>query len=173
MPEQAEGCLSMSREVNYALVRDGKIENIILCNDEIIEQFSQDLGVDSFVELTDSNYFNLYSKCKIGDWVDGTSFVWSSWTKNEDGTFTPPIPQPTDGRVYEWRENAQEWFPVTPYPSWIWDPVARVSTPPHVSPEGMWMWNENRLDWDPLPEQPQDGGAYEWDAAQSKWVLVS
>jgi hypothetical protein len=162
----------MSLDKSYALVKDGKIDNIILCNPEIIEQFSQDLEVDSFIELTDSNYKIPYNKPKPGDWVNGDEFVCGSWTKNEDGTFTPPVPEPEDGKVYEWHEETSEWVAVTPYPSWSWDPVTRISTPPHDSPRGLWIWNEDNLDWDPAPEPPQDGELYRWDAVNNEWVIV-
>lgn len=157
-------CWSMSLEKNYALVKDGKIDNIILCTAENIAQFSEDSGMDSFVELTDENYYKVASKAKIGDWVDGTSFVWSSWTKNEDGTFTSPIAQPNDGRVYEWREEDGDWVALTPYPSWSWDPETRVASAPHRSPSGLWKWNEDRLDWDPVenPIVDQDGPTFRW-----------
>ena len=169
-----EECTSMSLnpETNYALVTDGKIDNIIVCDPDDIVSFSEGLEIDGYVELTDENYFNVYSKARVGDWVNGTSFVWSSWTKNEDGTFTPPVPMPTDGKVYEWRENVQEWEAVTPYPSWNWDPVERVSTPPFPSPDGVWSWNEEEQKWDPLPEPPNDGQVYSWNPITSSWEPI-
>lgn len=36
-----------------------------------------------------------------------------SWTLDDECMWQPPIPYPTDGRVYEWNEDAQEWQAVT------------------------------------------------------------
>ena len=172
--ERQDVWLYMSlEEKTYALVKDDKIFNIIVCTPDIIEQFSQDLEMDSFVELTDENFFNQISRAKIGDWVNGTSFVWSSWTKNEDGSYTPPIEEPTDGRVYEWREEHSNWMAVTPFPSWSWDPVTRLATAPKPAPRtGLYKWNEDDLDWEPAIAPPQDGELYRWNEDTGEWVIV-
>jgi len=50
-----------------------------------------------------------------GDYVGGYFYPpqpFPSWTRHEGG-WLPPVPMPSDGGLYVWDEDAQEWQAVT------------------------------------------------------------
>ena len=135
---------------NYALIKDTKIFNIILCESAGIEDFSNSLYADNYVLLTEENFFNQDNKPTIDSHYFNEVFYPKSWIKKEDGSMSAPKEYPTDGRVYRWVEESIDWEPLTPFASWIWDEVNKQA----VSPV----------------EYPQDGKTYKWDEEYTTWV---
>lgn len=75
----------------------GQIVNIKVCDADYVLQPYE-------VEVTDGASLN-------GDYVNGRFYApkpFASWTRGE-GTWLPPVPMPTDGKLYEWLEDSQEW----------------------------------------------------------------
>lgn len=108
-------------------------------------------GVDLLVKCEPSPLYRIGSHHKDGQ-IYPKSFI-----LNEDGQWVHPIENPNDGNIYEWIENedAGFWSQLTPFPSWTWDPVERITTPPTPEPnDGEYIWNEETLSWVPLIQQP-------------------
>jgi hypothetical protein len=140
----------MSTQPNtYALIKNNKVFNIVLCEDANIQDFSNSLEVDSYVLLTDENFFNKFNKAEIDSHYLNEEFYPKSWIIKEDGNISAPKDYPTDGRVYRWYEDLLDWMPVTPYPSWTWDEENNLAIAPVQYPEDgkFYIWNEESTSW--------------------------
>lgn len=87
---------------NIAVLDDNNnVINIILCEDDAQE-------TANFVSYTDDNPATIG-----GDYVDGKFYPvkpFLSWTRNtKKGNWEPPVPMPTDGKIYNWNEDTKSW----------------------------------------------------------------
>jgi hypothetical protein len=79
------------------------------------EYLSQDLGFGgTWIQTSyNANFRNKYAA--IGDVYDDERDVFymqqpfPSWTQGEDYIWYSPSPEPEDGNIYDWDEDAQHW----------------------------------------------------------------
>ena len=100
-------------EKKYAFIKNNNVVNVVIFDDpttELLNSFIQAHNIDNIVLATD--------KSTIGGTYDGTKF-WSpqpypSWTLDTDTyLWNAPTPMPTDGKMYTWDEETQEWKEIT------------------------------------------------------------
>lgn len=81
------------------LDNNGKVLNIICCNDEELE-------TPNCISYTEEN-----PAWVDGDFVDGFFYSpqpFPSWTRNQ-GVWLPPTPRPESEGNWRWDEETQEW----------------------------------------------------------------
>lgn len=87
----------------YAEIIDGIVVNTIIAD------------ADFIATQTEKNYV-LCTRGGIGWSFDGTNFIapnhHSSWILDDNGYWQPPIPEPTDGKEYEWNEAELAWVAI-------------------------------------------------------------
>jgi hypothetical protein len=78
---------------------DNIITNISIAND--------DWSADGWIEVTEENPAYIG-----GDYFEGHIYPensYLSWTRNGTGLWNPPVPRPTDGKLYKWNESTLSW----------------------------------------------------------------
>ena len=94
-------------ERTYALIKDGKVVNTIVADDDFINIIKDDY--DYTFETTEMT-------TKPGlDWTytPEENFrppkPYPSWVWGDDDQWKAPVPYPTDGQSYYWNEDTLEW----------------------------------------------------------------
>lgn len=101
--------MRLGNKMNIARMKDGIVVNVESADANWIEANE---GVDGFTFLS---YSDDNPAAIGGDYVDGFFYPpqpFPSWSRHE-GEWLPPVSMPTDGHVYVWNEDAQEWQPET------------------------------------------------------------
>lgn len=138
--------------IQYALIKNNIVTNIVVANEDFMLNLVNEGAIDSYVQLTDENFFNQVNKAEIGSHYHNNNFIPKSWTKNGEN-YVAPIEMPQDGNYYEWREDYNSWLQMTPYPSWSWDSEMRIANPPIPMPtieensSFYYEWDEQNLSW--------------------------
>lgn len=142
----------------YALIKNDTVTNIIVAEESFLVNLINENIIDFYIELTDDNFFNQINKAEIGSYYNNNAFIPKSWIKNGEN-YVAPISMPNDGNVYEWREDSLSWLQMTPYPSWSWDPILRISSAPVPMPEleenssFNYEWDEQNLSWKQIEKE--------------------
>jgi len=111
---------------HFAEVIDGVVARVIVAEDK--EWCEKNLG-GTWVQTSYNTYGGEHklggeplhkNYAGVGMLFDGVGFhsprPYLSWTLDEDTyLWKAPVPQPTDGKLYSWNEEDQEWveFPVS------------------------------------------------------------
>jgi hypothetical protein len=106
------------------------VEVIVISNSDELEngQESEAKGVAFCQALTGHQYWKKTSyNGTIRKRYAGIGYTYSvahdafiasqpfpSWTLDSETNWEPPVPMPTDGKIYAWDETSQEWQEVTP-----------------------------------------------------------
>jgi hypothetical protein len=105
-------------EKNYAVVKNGIVDNILVFDEptqELLNHFKEYHEADAIVDSNDD------LNCVIEATWDGVKFTkkqpFPSWQLDEEtNTWFPPVPYPgasyLEGPLYDWDEETQEWFEV-------------------------------------------------------------
>lgn len=109
---------------HYAKVVEGKVTQVIVAEPEFFETFV-DSSPGEWIQTSYNTKGGVHqlggtplrkNYAGIGHTYDGQrdAFIppkpYPSWTLNEDTClWEPPIPYPTDGKLYQWNEEIQEW----------------------------------------------------------------
>jgi hypothetical protein len=92
---------------NFAIVEDGIVKNIIVA--ESLE-VAQEVTGKLCIECSDS------FPAQIGGTWDGQRFIpakpYDSWVLNQEFQWEAPVPEPTDGKPYEWNESTKSWVEI-------------------------------------------------------------
>jgi hypothetical protein len=98
-------------------------------------------------------------------------------------SWQPPVPQPADGKYYQWDQQSGDWQyippPPQPFASWtldqynVWQPP--VALPDQPAPQGsQYFWIEAQQQWQlvemPTDELPPDK-IYVFNAAEKIWKI--
>jgi hypothetical protein len=128
---------------DFAVVKDNKVLNIIVCDS--LDVAKNLTGLD-IVETTGEPWIDW--TLIDGVWAPPTPFDSWVWSGTE---WQSPIPKP--GIDYEWSEDNMEWVKrPAPFESWTWD-----------SEYGRWVA--------PIPKP--EGGYYTWNSQSNSWQLVN
>jgi hypothetical protein len=102
--------------VMYALVKDGKVENILSFEDateELIETFKVLNGCDHAIEVPAKFGLEGESALTIDCTWDGEDFIlpkpFPSYILDENKEWIAPVPQPDDNKMYDWDEDSLSW----------------------------------------------------------------
>ena len=94
---------------SYAFIKDGVVVNLAMFDDpseELLAHFKAEFDLDEIILSTE--------KSDIGGTYDGTNFwrkqPYPSWIRNpETFDWLAPVPDPQDGKLYEWDEATLSW----------------------------------------------------------------
>jgi hypothetical protein len=105
---------------HFAEINENNIVTRVLVVDNSLEHRGQDFLADDvglggrWVQTSyNANFRNKYAA--IGDVYEEARDVFysqqpfPSWTQGEDYIWYPPTPEPDDGNIYDWDEDAQRW----------------------------------------------------------------
>ncbi len=98
--------------VNYAFIKNKIVENILVfeeTNFELLEQVKEDFSYDESVECLVDLSINVGDTYHNGHFL--TPRPYPSWELGED-FWVPPVPMPTDDKVYTWDETTVSWVEV-------------------------------------------------------------
>jgi hypothetical protein len=117
---------------NYALVRDGRVVDVIVAEQEFIDQLPGD-GTASWIQTS----YNTRGGVHYGP--DGQPDGGVAVRKNFAGI----------GYIYN--SELDEFYPPRPYDTWILDSVTGTWQPPIAYPEdgNLYQWNPVTNDWAP------------------------
>lgn len=92
----------------FALLEDNKVVNVISCDEKIIVEhlFPEYTVVEETEETGKSNIGFEFSNNKFESLKP-----YSSWIK-KGNNWIPPKQIPSDGQVYRWNEETQDWTEV-------------------------------------------------------------
>lgn len=96
---------------NYALIKNGRVENIIVA--ESLEFAQEIVGQEiTVIELSENQPVSINWAWEDGKFVctDIPQQPVPSWTLNENLIWTPPVPMPTDKPGYLWNEETLSWY---------------------------------------------------------------
>jgi len=115
---------------HFAKVLDGKVTRVIRADESFFEKFV-DFSPGSWVQTSYNTYGGIHygpdgkpdggvalrkNYAGIGYLYDAArdAFIppqpYTSWTLNEDTClWDPPIPYPSDGKLYNWDEESKSW----------------------------------------------------------------
>jgi hypothetical protein len=110
---------------HFAKVVDGKVVNVIVAEPEFFKTFIDD-SPGEWIQTSYNTHGGVHvnggtplrkNYAGIGYSYDRKkdAFIppkpWASWTLNDDTCFwEPPVPKPTDGKIYEWNEVDKNWL---------------------------------------------------------------
>jgi hypothetical protein len=111
---------------NYALIKDGIVENILVFEDptvELLEHFKNNFGCDLIIDVTDTDGTDNAFASPGGLYSEESGFIplkpYPSWIYNpEDKTYSPPTPNPAtpedvqNNKDYVWNEELISWTQV-------------------------------------------------------------
>ena len=66
-----------------------------------------------------------------------------------------PVTETTGNAWIGARFNGKKFEPQQLYPSWVWNEGTFSYDPPKPKPEGDYYWNEQSLEWLPVPEETE------------------
>ena len=101
--------------MRYAFIKDGIVTNLVVFEEpvdtQLVEHVKNEFLLDAVIPAT--------TGASIGGTYDGEHF-WAvqrypSWVRNQNSHgYNPPVPMPTDDKMYQWDEATTSWVEIAP-----------------------------------------------------------
>ena len=107
---------------HHAKIENGIVTAVIVTMDSDEDTFADRMLAETGEQYVRTSYNAAtngfrFNYAGVGYHWDGTGFYppqpFPSWTLDEAYQWQPPVPRPTDEKMYQWNEDELEWVEIT------------------------------------------------------------
>lgn len=97
----------------FAEIKNDTVQRVIVIESATLaNQLFGGTWVETFVDSIGKNYAGIGYRYHADKKNFSAPRPFPSWTLDENLIWQPPTPMPTDGKIYYWKEETQEWLEI-------------------------------------------------------------